>query len=286
MAVRHSVLALVLVLALAGCGTVRSRPRTELATYLNRVAAVERQLVTPLRTVTVVGAQFSADPRRSAAVGGLATRVREAQLLSAWRSIRSLGRRLASIPAPATANSLRALLLRVVDGQAALTRQTARLVVFLPSFAAALRPLQPATARLERVLSVNRALGPAAVQAVYSQKVTALRQFKATLTGIAARLRRLDPPPVSAPSYRAQLTALDGMAANAGRLASALQSGDRARIPRLLRDFDRAAVTPQTRGVQEAEVSAAKAYDAQTGRLRDLAAQAQQKRAELANRLQ
>lgn len=286
MARRSSLLALGLLVVLAGCGTVRSHPRTEMAAYLNRVDAVERQMTAPLHTVSQAGAQFAAANGQTSAIADLASGARQAELLRAWHQIRTLAGRLAAIPAPASAQELKTLLVRLADEQAQLTRETAHLDVFLPRFDAALRPLAPATRALERVLSVTRAAGKSAVKAVYARKAQALRQFQATLAGVGTRLRRLRPPPVSQPSYRAQLTAVDGMGADAGKLATALVSGDTVRIPALLQSFDRAALEPQARAVQKAETDAATAYDRATSSLSALAVQVNVTRARLNNTIQ
>jgi hypothetical protein len=182
MAWRSSLLALGVLLVLAGCGTVRSHPRTEMAAYLNRVDAVERQMTAPLRTVSRAGAQFAAANGETNAIADIASGAREAELLRSWHQIQRLAGRLAAIPAPASGQDLKTLLVRLATAQVQLTRQTANLDVFLPKFNAALRPLAPATRTLERVLSVTRATDKSAVKAVYARKARALRQFQTTLS--------------------------------------------------------------------------------------------------------
>ena len=156
---------------------------------------------------------------------------------------------LADLPGRGAAQ-LRSQLLELVDRQAAMTREVAKLVVFLPQFETALRPLTPAIRRLESVLGIGQARGPAAVAAVFAEKANALRQFKATVDGLIMRLRRLDPPRVSKPTYRAQLRSLRGMSASAGALAAALGTGSGAGAGSLLAAFDRAATSSQSARVQ------------------------------------
>jgi hypothetical protein len=236
--------------------------------------------------VTKAGADFAATKHRSSWAASVAESEHETALVRARRQIVAVRRRMAAVPAPAQAAHLRTLLLQVVDRQAALTKQLAKLVVFLPAFDLALRPLSPATRRLEGILGINVALGASAVQAVLTRKAGALRQFRVTLDGIVGRLRRLDPPMVSRATYSAQLTALRSMSATAGKLATALESGDSSRLPALLRRFDAAAVRPNSLAVQRAQIAAARAYDRQIAQLSDLAVQAEQERTRLARVVQ
>lgn len=272
-------------LLLAGCGASRPTPRAELAAYLKKVNRVEAALAPPLLAVTRAGALFARIHTPTGADGRRVVRQSERTLTQADAQITALRRRLAAVPAPAMARDLRRLLLQLIDAQRRLAHSSAQLISFLPSFSRAMDPLTPAILRLEHVLAVNQALGAAAVQTVYAEKEAALRQFQTTLQAIAARLARLVPPPVLRPSYRAQLAAVRGMSASAGRLASALAGGATSEVPGLLAGFDRAAGRPQTLGAQKAQIAAIKAYNRQIGELGRLSAQAQQVRLALADRL-
>jgi hypothetical protein len=274
-----------LVLILAGCGSqAHTDPRSQVAAYLTQVNQTERQLKAPLADVSRVTARIAGAGR----AGGraIATGPEVTLLLGDLREIRLLGHRLTAIPAPASAIRLRGMLVTLVDQQAALTHQAAELESFLPRFRAALAPLGAASRRLEHVLIVTQAYGAAAVQSVLALKAAALRTFQATLHGMLTRLSRLQPPPVSVAGYRAQVAALRGMSANAGRLSAALSSGTSGDVPALLASFDRAASLPQSRRVLEAQVSAARAYDRQVTHLRVLANQAVDERVRLEQTLQ
>lgn len=272
--------------AIVGCGSAPRTQRTAVAAYLKHVNAVEKQLNAPLVAVSQAGRQFAAEQRAgSQSAGGFLIRAHRRALRQALEQIESLGRRLAALSAPPAALRLRALLLRLINQQASLTHQAEQLVDFLPGFGRALRPLVPASRQLERVLGVNSAYGPSAVQSVYAQKAAALRTFQAMLEGVLAQLRRLHPPPVSKPSYQAQFDALEGMSTSAGKLATALTSGNPTSIPQLLTAFDRAATAPQTINSQRAQIAAVKAYNRQSARLRVLAAAADRERLRLANTL-
>lgn len=278
----------VLGLLLVGCGQTAATPRAQMASYLRRVNLVERELEKPLLTVTNAGARFSRDQRVGSSGGAAFDELSNgpAQALNAAEGqVRALRVRLAAIPAPAAAFRLRRLLLRLVDAQVVLTRMTTQLVVFLPRFGTVMRPLGPAITQLERVLSVNQALGTAAVQAVYAQKEAALLGFKAALDRMSAALRRLDPPEELRPAYATQLRAVEGMSQSAGGLAAALQGSEQAQISRLLTSFDAAAAGPQSLSTQEAEIRALRAYDAQLTQLNHLSEQAQRQWLQLSRTL-
>ena len=213
-------LAPVAALLVAGCGGQRSDPqRTQVAHYITQVNRIETALSTPLATVSQVSATVSSGRRATLAGAGLAAH--ERQLTTALGQIQVQESRLRTVPAPAVAARLRALVLALAAREAALTGQLRLLIGFLPRFTAAIAPLAPALRGLERALSVRQASGAAAVSAVYAAKVRALRRFEATTGRIVVGLRRLSPPEVSMPAYRAQLTSLRGMGSSAGRLVGA-----------------------------------------------------------------
>jgi hypothetical protein len=223
----------------------------------------------------VIGAEASG---RSTALGRLAVGANEASLRSALRRMGGLRSELAALPAPAAAAHLRALVLELADHQLALTRDVARLVVFLPSFNDEIAPLAAATRTLQLVLSQSGSVSAAALPAVYARRAAALRSFASRVTAIEGRVRRLRPPPVSVPAYRAQLASLGGMRQAARALAGALQSQQSARVTPLLVAFDRAATINQTTAAQRAQIAAVASYNLQVRGLTKLVDQIDQER--------
>jgi hypothetical protein len=268
---RRGILIIVLFgLAAAGCGQTSSE-RPAVAAYLRKVQRIENALGAPLAVVTRTASQFAVDQSTHArGLGNFLDLTPVQPLRRAAAQIRALRVRLAAINAPAPATHLRALLLELCDRQAQMTDELAKIVMFLPQFAGAMRPFTPAVVRLERVLSRQSAYGAAAVAAVYASKASALRQFQDTMRGIVTRLHRLQVPAVSRPSYNAQVHALEGMGDSAGRLASAIADGPSGNVQQLLVDFDRAAASSQSSSVQRSQAAAARAYDAQSARLSQL----------------
>jgi hypothetical protein len=278
--------ALVLTAAIAGCGAQQSHSqRTEVAAYLKKVNRIEAALVKPLKTVTVTSGKFAQEERSGGSLTNLVYAANELSLLKAASEIEAQRGRLASTRTPVTARHLRSLLLRIMDGEVALTRELARLVVFLPHYSASLAPLAPATHRLDAALSQRSATGQANVKAEYATKAAALRAFQSGLGRILTQLHKLQPPAVTKPQYDGQVHALQGMGLAAGRLATALQSGTQGDVQQLLLEFDRAATSNQTSAADKAQIAAVRAYDEETVRLARLTAAAEEERLRLAERL-
>jgi hypothetical protein len=276
-------------LLVSACGGQQSHSqRPAVARYITQAGQIEAQLATPLAAVTQAGAEFAQNQggRHATSVGRLEGASDESALQHAWAQIQSLRRRLAAVPAPAPAARLRAMLLELTDLEARSTREVSSLVVFVPRFATALAPLGSATHRLEVTLSQPSASGSTAVAAAYASKATALRRFKRAVDGIRGRLEHLHPPQVSESGYRAQLAALAGMSATAAKLATVLDGGAQGDVQQLLTEFDRAALSTQSRAVQKAQIASIRAYDSQSEKLAELSTQIDRERQRLANTVQ
>jgi hypothetical protein len=277
-------LAAAVTLAAGGCGG--SSQREAVSTYVTRIGRIEAALATPLKAVSQAGNQFAQERAAGgSSTGGALAAAHERTLLRALEQIRGLRAQAAALKTPGAAGRLRALVLELIDRQAAMTREVAQLVVFLPSFNTALAPLGLATRQLEVVLSKQTALGTAAVAAVYSAKAAALRGFKVAVDAVAANLRRLRPPAVSKPTFDSQLRSLQGMSASAGKLANAIGSGPAGNVQPLLLAFDRAATSTHTVAVQKAEIASLRAYDSQDSKLQALAQQIERERLRLSGSL-
>jgi hypothetical protein len=278
-------------LLVGGCGQQQSSQRPAVAGYVKHVNTIEAALATPLASVASAGNAFSQEQRSSASreqrSDGILTLgpTPEQRLKKAWIEIQGLRTRLAAIRTPPPAEHLRVLLLELIDGQAAMTRQVEELVAFLPRYNTTLNSLGPATKRLEAVLSERTAYGTAAVSAVFASKAAALRQFQATTGTLVVQLRRLRPPPVSEPGYKAQVAALQAMGASAGRLAAMLASGSPSNVGPVLTQFDRAAASTDSVAVQKAEIAAARAYNSRVSALDTLSQKVALERLRLSNML-
>jgi hypothetical protein len=283
--------ALIMAAAVAGCGSHQDTVRRQLAGYLTQVDRTERQLATPLSTVDAVNRQLAAasgDRRRTGASQistppATATQ-QERRLAEAAAEIKQVAVGLRAQTAPAPAAHLKGLLVDLADRQAALALQTERLVAFIPGLTHSLRPLGPAVVSLERVLSVNQAVGAAAVGQVYAAKSAALRTFARRLASILVALGRVSPPSSSEPTYANERRSLQRMRAASLTLAADLAGGRSTGVQAALRSFDRAAALPGSRAAQEAERAAVRAYDRQVADLQTLVSDADRERLRLAQR--
>jgi len=258
---RSAVVLILLALVAAGCGH-QSSERPAVARYVKQVNTIEAALAAPLASVTSAGNAFSRQQRS----GGYVLSQRPA-----GKSILVLG------PSPEQT------LQKALTGIRALRARLA--AVGAPPAAGHLRVLGPATRQLETVLSRRTAYGAAAVSAVFATKAAALRRFQATTHALVVQLHRLRPPPVSRPGYVAEVTALRGMGASAGRLAAMLASGGSANVGPVLAQFDRAAGNGDTLAVQRAEIAATRAYDSRVSALDALSQKVTVERLQLSNTL-
>lgn len=240
---RFAAAVLALALVASGCGGSGGQ-RRQVAGYLRQVNAAEKTLATPLAAVTKANRSLGRKHPDLAAV--------HADLLRAQARTRAARAKLAALHPPTAARRLRTLLLELADRQIELTGETAKLVAFLPRFDAARLPLRSASALLQAELAQKRAK-PAA-------KAAALDAYAAAVGGAVESLRRLDPPPVSAPAYRDQLAALVRVQAAARALAAGLRS-KHADLAQLLHDFDAASVATGTTAAQRAQIAAVRDYN-------------------------
>jgi hypothetical protein len=282
--------AVIVAVALGGCGGTQDTVRRQLATYLTGVDQTERQLTSPVSTVDAVDRQLATSSKKGK-VGATAALTspadaaqQERRLNQAAAQIDQVAARLRAQPAPAVAAHLKALLVELAGRQAALAVQTERLVAFIPGLTRSLRPLGPSVVTLERVLSVNQANGATAVAQVYAAKAAALRTFARRLSDILAALGRVTPPSSSQPTYATERRSLERMRAASLTLAGDLDGGNRAGVAGALRAFDRAAALPGSRAAQEAERAAVRAYDRQVAELQALVSDADRERLRLADK--
>jgi hypothetical protein len=278
-------LALVIAIGLASCGSSQPSTRSTVAHYIRAVDRIELALRTPLANVTKAGSQLASAPGRPTLLGNLERVSSEQSLSASLVKLEAAKAKLATMETPVAARHLRSLLLSLTAAEADLTHQLRLLAVFLPRFSAALSPLGPSILSLEKTLGQTQAYGSAAVSALYAAKAQALRRFHGVTATITGRLRRLEPPRVSLPQYRAELSSLRGMGTASGHLATALSSGAPGNVRPLLVAFDRAASATHTRSVQRAQTTAIKAYDAATARLNTLAGDVTRERLRLSKTL-
>lgn len=257
MRARFVTVALIALLASA-CGT---GTHTKIAHYIASVQREEQLTAGPLQEVSTANRDF-AKAKNSARF--------DSKLATSERTLRDLRARLAAIEAPAEAARLRALVLQLVDREIRLAHEVRQLAAFMPRYQAALLPVQQASTTLQAKLAAT-AKGTAAVNALDAEKADQLIRYAATLDGVRQALRPLRPPPVWQPTYAQQVSSLTSLRSSAVALADAIRAKDAAAIPKLLHDFDAAAVSSQSLTAQKRAIGAVNAYDARIGALSRLA---------------
>ncbi|MDE3191047.1 MAG: hypothetical protein KGL94_09540 [Acidobacteriota bacterium] len=281
-----------IVLGLAAAGAVtaaivvslphhESARRRALVAYIKNVDAVEGRMNYSLTKVFAAYQAFSHSKTVSAKT--------RSDLAQAETTLTILRGRIAAIPAPRDAAHLRADVLRLVGGEAAITREVYLLARFSPSFSALLARLHTAAATLGRTLATIRPPTPHTIRGTKKQiaeaqaafttasdqaaaaQADAVTAYDTVVSRVRARMERLSAPHVLAPALRGEMNSLTATERAGARLAAALRQKKRSHVPQLARAFTIATRSSQTVAAQEAEIAAVKAYDV---RVRHLAADA------------
>ena len=250
-----------------GCGSGPSR-RDEVTRYMARVNTIEAGLTGPASAVAVASRGL-AKPQANAAET-------EAKLRRAASEIDRVHGRLAAVAAPVDARRLRTLLLTLAGRQAAIARELADIVAYLPALQAALRPLASAGTKLQKAIA-----GQSSVEA----KASAFDAYSATVAAVLKRLRSLHPPPVSRPGHTTEVTALTRVEAATEAIAKALRAKRTGDLAKLLRRFDQAALSTQSLSAQRARAQAVRAYNSRVRSLDTLIRRITDERARLAKTL-
>jgi hypothetical protein len=219
--------ALVAASLLAACGGDDPRERVE--RYILEANAVQKRAEPAFKRANEAYVSFSrrGAPEEVARPVGAATG-RPEEIAAAERAIRSTRSRIARLRAPSEAAALHRKLLRVFDVNADMAHETTVLARYLPAAEKAVAPLDDISKRLRRRLA--GAPNP-------DNQARALRAYFLSLDGLIARLRRLEVPPVLAPTHRAQLDRLTSARTLAKRLRAAIEAQDAKRVARLLVQF-------------------------------------------------
>jgi hypothetical protein len=239
---RLTAVAIAVALLAAGCGGTSRR--AVVGRYIDSVNAVDAKLAEPLRTISLADHDFA---QRHSDTSSVLVRLRSSEA-----RIHVLARRLATVPAPPEARTLRRLLLELLGHEQSLVGEVEKMAVFIPAFNRALAPLAAADAQLRPTLA--RKTTPA-------MKAAALARFRSRVGAAEARVRTLRPPPSSTPTWSQQLATLERVGTAAGALETALLAKQASAIPKLVHEFDVAASSSQALPAQRAEIAAIVAYD-------------------------
>lgn len=192
--------------------------RSKVSAYVEAANASQRELASGLRRANLVYGEFALDPATLAA--------RRGELEQAERTIRRVRTRFAVVPAPEAAATLRRLLLRTIDLEAALAHELVEVAVALPRLAELNEAVPKASKRLARELKGA---------ATSDEQQAALRRYAKALRKVVTKVEALDPPPLLAPSFAVEAARLRNSATVMSRLARAVAEGNAAEIDQLNR---------------------------------------------------
>ena len=296
MRVAFAVAVVVLLFVVAGCGgggAAKKARRNAVAEYIVRVDSVEQQLRVPLSKIEKTYRDFGTKS------SNLKSTV--AKLAGAEATLHTLQTRVSLIKAPPDAAKLRTLMIKLTATEVGLAHELTTLAVFLPAFTSALKPLGPANARLKTALAAvavpkpkpvkpsqlkaARAAYTHAIEAAALGQADALDTYLAAIAKVQTRLRRLEPPPALAPSYRTQVATLSRVRSTGTPLVAALRARQLKHIAELDRNFQAAATTSTSLTAQRAQIAAIKAYNARVVAVGALARQVDTERTNVQKRL-
>lgn len=190
--------------------------------YVERANAIQDRAAPFLRRANTAYARFSS--------GDLSADSAPAELARAERFIRSTRAVLAGLEPPSDARDLHTRLLRFLDLNVGLARESTQLAEYLPQAESALRRLPPASRRLGRDLRSASEPG---------EQRRALARYRRHVERTADGLARLSPPPLLAASHARQLRRLRSVRSLAEQLGRAVRARDARAVARLLLRFRR-----------------------------------------------
>ncbi|MCW3011637.1 MAG: hypothetical protein JWO90_2041 [Solirubrobacterales bacterium] len=217
---------LVVVVCAAGCGSPEKSRRQAVAAYIERANTVQQRAAPAVRQA---GAVYAEQAR-----GGLAPARQLRELRHAEAALEGIREELDALSPPPEARRLHDGLLRVLDLDVALTRQTVRLASYAQGAPRILEPLGPAGRRLDRRLKR---------QGAPEEQAAAIGAYESTLDRMLRGLGRLEVPSVLRPTHEDQVRRLERTRSLARQLRRAAAAADAGRLARLLLRFGKAGGT-------------------------------------------
>lgn len=257
---------------------------SKVAAYIESVDAVEQQMRVPLTRLLTAYRSFSSKP---------ASPQTEKKLAAAEQTLRTLQRRLSTLPAPPAAAKLRTLLVRLVAAEASAAQEVDELARFLPRFEAVAAESKFAGTKLARALTAAKAPTPppahgtaaqlaqeksaylAAVTHTALAQAAAVDTYDRALELVLKRLRAIQAPAMMAPAYQAQVRTFEATRAAGSALVGALHTKTRAHAPLLSRRLAEAERIAAGVAAQRAEIAAIKAYNARVQAISTMQTQVQ-----------
>ena len=248
-----------------------SKQRKAVSAYIQTVNLSQSQMGVQLirvRTAYIDLTTHSARRKRAAA-----------ELATAAETLAKLERRIVATPAPPEARKLRALFIKLVEQEAALTREVHQLAVFAPHFSVYVTRLRAISARFDKAMSAvpkpklkairgTRAQVAAAERlfhvqenAAAVQQASAIDTYIGDITGLLRGLDRLKPPPVVAPSFSAEVRSLRDVTVTGAQLSAVLRSSKQAQLADRIRAFTLAGREAGSLAAQRSQIAAIRLYN-------------------------
>lgn len=226
-----AVAAALLLALLSACGdSDRDRRREQVDAYVDGEQQVMRRAEPEFRRAN--------DTFLAYARGELSHADAERGAAQAVRSIGNARDGVAALDPPAAAQPLHDVLVRYLQANVDVARETQRLAAYVPAAERAMGRLARANHALES------RLGDAGGRDAQAE---ALDRFHAHVAATLAQLRHLDPPPVLEPTHDEQVRRLARTSSLADGLRRAVVAQDAERVARLLKRFRASATQPRTR---------------------------------------
>ena len=218
---RTAAAVVLLTLGLAGCGgDERDQARERVDAYVKSEVEVMQRAQPEFQRANESYLAYSR--------GELEPEAAERDAAEAERTIRDARDALTVLDPPAEAQALHDGLVRYLQMNVDVARETSRLAGYVPAAERALRPLGKANRRLQSRLAGAKE-GTA--------QADALERFSAAVSRTLGDLRAVEPPAVLAPAHDDQIRRLDVTRRLARRLRRALLGEDAERVARLLERF-------------------------------------------------
>ena len=248
-----------------------SKQRKAVSAYIQTVNLIQSRMGIQLIRVRTAYADLGAHSgRRTHAAAELAT---------AEATLTKLERQLIATPAPPEAKKLRALFVKLVAQQAALTHEVHQLAVFSPRFSVYVTRLRAISAGFDRAMSAIPQPKLKAVRGTHAQVLAAERNFRvqenaaaaaqasaidtyvAGIAGLVKRLDKLRAPAVVAPSFTAELRSLHDVTVTGSQLSAELRTAKRLHLADRIRAFTLAGREAGSLAAQRAQIAAIRAYN-------------------------
>lgn len=251
--------------------SAESKERKAVSDYIDTVNLLQNQMHIQL---TKVGLAY-----RDLAAGSIRRKHAPAQLGAAAATLHRLDRRLIATPAPPQASKLRALVIKLVAQESALTLEVRELALFTPRFSVFLKRLRAISSRFDNAMRAVPQPKRKAVRGTHAQVLAAEHAYQTQLNvaaaaqadaidgyvagvdGLLEELDTLHAPAVVAPTFDAEVRSLHDVTVTGAELSAELRTSKRTQLSKRIRAFTLAGREAGSLAAQRAQIAAIRAYN-------------------------